>query len=268
MGWIYALNRTGGEIWQNSDFLAMKISLIVGQNNTLILGISNNEQVFCLNGTSGQELWNKTFENTLTEIEAVDLNNDGVEEVLISCYNKLCVVNVTNGYIFWNYSAQRQINVIDSGRVKASSLIDVFIGSADNKIYALNGSNGQEIWKYDFFTDIIALKTIDINNDTLTDLIAFACWDSYSERFLRYLNATSGTIFTERVDLSDVHIWSGCIPYNPVGIVHDMECGDIDGDGYENDLVVSTEHHKMFVIKELGTVLWQRTVQEAFTDIV
>lgn len=268
LGRIYALNRTGGEIWQNGDFSAKEIIIITEQNNELIFGISTNRRVFCLNGTNGQEIWNTTFENTLNELEAVDLNNDGVEEGLIACYNKLCVINVTNGYIFWNFSAQRQINAIDTGRVNASSLVDVFIGSDDNKVYAINGTNGQEIWNYPHFTDIVALKAMDTDNDTITDLIPFACWDSYSERYLRYLNATSGTIFTEQVDLSDVHIYGGCIPYNPVGIVHDMACGDIDGDGYENDLVVSTEHYKMFVIKELGTVLWQRTVQEAFTDII
>ena len=138
LGRIHALNRTGGEIWENEDFSAEELIIITEQNNELIFGISTNRRAFCLNGTNGQEVWNISFENDLDELEAGDLNNDGVDEGLIACYNKLYAINVTNGYIFWNFSAQRQINTIDTGRLSASNFVDVFIGADDNKIYAIN----------------------------------------------------------------------------------------------------------------------------------
>ncbi|MHA1278940.1 MAG: outer membrane protein assembly factor BamB family protein [Candidatus Helarchaeota archaeon] len=262
-GGIYVLNRTGSEIWQNNDFLAKKFSIVESQNNKLIFGISNINRTFCLNGTNGQELWNRTFENPLKILKMADINNDTIKDALITCYNKLCIVNVTNGYIFWNYSTHGQIYAMDTGRINFNSLIDIFIGTADNKIYALNGTNGQEIWSNSQSTDIVKLKTMDINNDTITEFIAFTCWSEYSSCYecfyLYYLNASTGYQFSDKVDLGDGNV---------VGFVHDLECGDLDGDGFENELVVSTEWHKIFAIKDKAEILWQRTAEEEFTDIV
>lgn len=257
---IIVLNRTGGRIWQNQGISAKMNEVIEVMSQRYILSTSPSKKLFCLNGSTGEEMWNITFDQSLDILKAVDTNGDSIKEGLIVSYNKLFVLNITNMNFLWNFSTQRQINVLDMGYLDTNNESDLLIGTEDNKILALNGSNGQVIWQKDESYDIVALKAMNTDLDSLTDLIAYTCWgNAYYCSFLYYLNATTGIKFSTKFSLIDG---------NTIGMVHDLECGDFDGDGLQNDIAISTEYHKTYAIKGMDSIIWERTTEDAFTDIV
>lgn len=74
----------------------------------------------------------------------VDINNDGIDEVLISCIDKhVYCLKATDGSTVWSQTFSEPLdaflNVFD---VDNDSNLEVLTGSRDNRVYVLNGQTG------------------------------------------------------------------------------------------------------------------------------
>lgn len=101
---------------------------------------SDDDNVYALNATNGNELWNYTTGAAIYFSSPAVLN--GVVYIG-SLDDKVYALNATNGIQIWNYST--------SGEVESSPALVgglLYIGSEDGNVYALNASSGAELWSY------------------------------------------------------------------------------------------------------------------------
>jgi outer membrane protein assembly factor BamB len=119
---------------------------------------------------------------------------------------------------------------------------EVFFGSYDWYLYALNGEDGSEIWKFRTQLGIIGSSPAlgDIDNDGKLEVV-FGNWD----RHLYALDAENGN-----------QIWNFT---TGDGINASPSLGDIDGDG-KLEVVVCSRDSKIYAINgEDGSLLWNYT---------
>jgi outer membrane protein assembly factor BamB len=100
---------------------------------------SYDSKIYCLNDTTGAQIWNYTTGDIVVSSPAVV--DDRV--YVGSLDNKTYCLNATTGEHIWNYTAGDWVSsspAVADGRV--------YIGSGDQKIYCLDASTGAEIWNY------------------------------------------------------------------------------------------------------------------------
>ncbi|MBL1213042.1 MAG: choice-of-anchor D domain-containing protein [Ignavibacteriae bacterium] len=147
-----------------------------GYEDVVIAVGGGNEHVYALDGTNGNIIW--SFGDDINfdkgDFEAVDVkrdfNNDGINDVLAiadgndtgSGYKRAYLFDGTNGDMIWNYSypgpnpsfGKTIISIDDiNGDDKPDAVIAVGNnGTANLKVYALNGINGTPIWNFPLTT--------------------------------------------------------------------------------------------------------------------
>ncbi len=103
--------------------------------------------------------WSVEFTNigTHSSPRAVNLNNDGVKDLVIGCAKKefqaldsgIIAVDGATGKMLWNASARDQVfgsaSFLD---VNHDSVPDVIIGGRAAELKALNGKNGKVLWAF------------------------------------------------------------------------------------------------------------------------
>ncbi len=117
----------------------------------------------------------------------VDLNNDGVDEVLVADndYHVHCVNGNSSGEadILWTFSSQlgsywtgsiyQEPGLKVGGDLNADGIADVLVGTAwgSRSVFALDGSNGNILWYFDSHTigDGGWVYEVDGNNDFTSD---------------------------------------------------------------------------------------------------
>ncbi|TCK06284.1 FG-GAP-like repeat-containing protein [Phorcysia thermohydrogeniphila] len=116
--------------------------------------------------------------------------------------------------------------------------LDVVIGSLDNKVYALNGENGQLLWSFQTGDDVYSSPAIaDLNGDGKPDVVIGSL-----DNKVYALNGENGQL-----------LWSfqtgGDVDSSPA-------IADINGDG-KPDVVIGSDDYKVYALNgENGQLLW------------
>ncbi|MHA2339093.1 MAG: outer membrane protein assembly factor BamB family protein [Candidatus Hodarchaeales archaeon] len=204
--WNYT---TGDGIWSSpavSDIDGDTIPdiVLIGSHDSNMYGL--NVSLEDLTQTE-RKLWNFSINNTSATHSGIesspavaDINNDTFKEVVFGTMisyptpNYVFALNLSNGNQIWSFSIGS--NWVLSSPVLVDinndTYLEVMIGShtPTRKMYALNGSDGTEIWNYTTLGFVDSSPAInDVNNDTLPDVV-FGSSDNY----LYSLNGLDGTL--------------------------------------------------------------------------
>lgn len=134
-------------------------------------------KVYAYQGDTQQLLWSKDLDDVVYHGSAVsDLDNDGVTELLIGCYNDtLYCLESDNGSVKWTYSAGSNFYV--GGPAQVADLNHdgscEVIFTTWYKVIALN-HDGTLFWQYDnlnYKQSFRGAAIADINNDIYPDVI-------------------------------------------------------------------------------------------------
>ncbi|GAB4294074.1 MAG: hypothetical protein Kow0068_18980 [Marinilabiliales bacterium] len=123
----------------------------------IILG-DYSGQLMVLNAENGSLKWNYYFSSPYyigSPVSIGDLNNDGYYEIVFFDAWRLGVLSHT-GSLLWDFnipgyaSAFRGAALSD---VNNDDTLDVVFGTSDGIVYALNGSQGNQLWNIDLWAD-------------------------------------------------------------------------------------------------------------------
>jgi outer membrane protein assembly factor BamB len=162
---LYCLNgTTGSEIWHYiilgcldlpvvADLFGNgKLEVIVGSCGFHLLDpkyTSVPASVTCLNGTTGDKIWNYTTgldESFSSSPVVADLFGDGKKEVLAVSYNGVYCLNGTTGSEIWNYATGCGYSSPVVADLSGNGKLEVLVAAFWNSIYCLNGTTGDELW--------------------------------------------------------------------------------------------------------------------------
>ncbi len=190
-----------------------------------LLAVPLYADVIYYSTTMGTQLW--SFQTNVQQEKVVaircyiDLNNDGVEEILVADnrYHVYCLNGNSSGSadVLWVFnsaipnigtgSIYHEQGMTVAGDLNGDGVADVVVGTAwgSRAVFALNGANGSILWYYDthvtggggWVYQIDAQR--DFTGDGITDVLACAGDDSYGTGPKRvYLfDGTNGSLLWE-----------------------------------------------------------------------
>ena len=148
--------------------------IIAGQSGGIITAYTGN----------GLEFWRLSLTTDFPKVIAVfDLNNDGLDEVLIASRECKFYMISGDGSILWIYSigAWSDSDSMDGAiidDIDNDNVFDIAIGGRDSKITALSGVNGCAIWEYAISDSVgSVINAGDLNGDAYDDVVV-GSWDT------------------------------------------------------------------------------------------
>ncbi len=229
----------------------------------------NNIYVF---DSSGGRKWIALAPEEANAVLGVDMDDDGVKEVLVGTVGRhgvfykssyLMLFNYTGGVI-WKYKTGRGIESINVADVDGDGRKEIFAGSL-HYLYVLD-LDGNDLWNYTTRGYITEIIVEDLDGDGEKEVIVGSN-DLYvldSDGNLKWQNGAGGDAITDLdiVDLEDDgdyeiivgsdklyifdcsgdEIWS-----RDVGVVRSICTSDLDGDGYDEVMVGTWDTHRLHV---------------------
>ena len=152
-GVLHAYNaNSGSELWQfyegGAEFIESSPVVVDG----VVYFGRDNAQAYAVDASTGAKIWNRSLSpEDPTSTAAV---HEGV--VYFSTYNPghVYALNATNGNILWNVSLGAGSQY--GGPTIASENDLLFVGSDDNKIYAIDINSQSILWTYRTGNDILS----------------------------------------------------------------------------------------------------------------
>ncbi|MGD0072116.1 MAG: PQQ-binding-like beta-propeller repeat protein [Candidatus Bathyarchaeia archaeon] len=152
---VYALDAANGtKLWSTATADDVFSSPAV-VNGVVYIG-SDDGNVYALNAANGNKLWNYTTSGAVGGIGSSPAVVNGVVYINSDDGN-VYALNAANGNKLWNYTTSALTSplgynpaVMASPQFESSPAVVkgvVYVGSGDN-IYALNATNGDELWSY------------------------------------------------------------------------------------------------------------------------
>ena len=143
-GYVYALNASSGaRIW-NYDTGYNVFSSSAVANGVLYVGGFEND--YALNATNGSVLWDQVpFYGTGNDVDSSVVVENGVVYIPSDEWG-LFALNAEFGYVLWRFPIDNN----DGNAVSSSPVVvdGVVYTGGGNTIYALNASNGNQIWNF------------------------------------------------------------------------------------------------------------------------
>jgi len=244
------------------------------------------------------EVWSKKAKigHDFTSITAVDLNNDGLDEIVAGSTDGKVYVFSRFGSEIWSFNAGGKVTSIHASDVDGDGKIEVICGLEDGAIYLLN-SEGSQKWKFIFLPHIgkpsvATIFTADLNMDGREEIIAGltnwlyfalksdgntlwkseAIWpatvgcaaDVDGDGKVEVLAGTKLNLSLINPDGSVRWRFSGGRDhYSPFGKgrVLDVYVGDIDEDG-EVEILCACSDGYLYALNAMGRLKWKYNVGE------
>lgn len=175
---IIALDANDGSLkWNCSDTGDYIMSSPLVVNNVLYIG-SSDDNLYCLNASTGEIIWNFTAGGSISSSPAIYDNTIYVG----AGDKKVYAVDAQNGVEKWNFTTAKY-----PWRSAAIAYGTVYIGDSDGFFYAIDASTGIQVWNYS-----ITSPGAWIHSDPaiVDHMVIFGCHDGY----LYNLNATNGDL--------------------------------------------------------------------------
>jgi PKD repeat protein len=187
-------------------------------------------------------LWEFDVEQYGNALTIVDLNDDNKEDVIaVTSNDKAWAIDGATGDELWNWTGTGNLYSVTSGDFDGNGQIDVAVAGYDQKVTALNGNDGSQIWEFNTPSSQIprkCLQATDLNDDNKIDVIAGSDDDK-----IYAINGNTGA-----------ELWS----YSCGGDVEEIELAQMDDYG-PLDVVaaVGWSGNKAVIINGTdGTLLW------------
>ena len=139
---LVALDENGLELWNHTLTGTPKSSPVIYGGSVFI---STSERLYRFNATTGQELWNVSFDGTLSTPAVGDGKLYVANRTTMFCFD------ISSGQELWNYTAissPGQWDSITSSPAVAGGVLYFATNTANGAIYAINSTSGELIWKY------------------------------------------------------------------------------------------------------------------------
>ncbi|MCC6962919.1 MAG: VCBS repeat-containing protein [candidate division Zixibacteria bacterium] len=211
----------------------------------VIVPASSPCRIYCFDGATGSVKWSfPTGSSSIDSPPAVaDVDNDGRPEVIFGTfYGNVYCLNGEDGGQRWlknlgtNSYIQSEPAILD---LDGDSLLDVVVAqwAGDNRVYALKGSDGSELWHSDLPNDYMyhGASFADLDGDGRPELV-IGCYDNN----VYCLNGENGSL-----------AWQYPAPYY-VGAPTSL--ADLNNDGNLEVAIVS--YNDLIVLSHQGSRLW------------
>jgi len=186
---IVALNADGTTQWTSpaagQDFqISLSIMNDVSGDGKLDVAVGcRDKNVYAYSGADGAEIWSYETVGRVFGIAVVDINEDGFDDIVATATkgdgveSYVYLLDGKTGALVWShnilgkkyYSTEGTPSIVD---VDKDGVLDVVTGSNSQKVYALSGTDGSEIWTFDINDDDPSCPAIaDINNDGFMDIV-------------------------------------------------------------------------------------------------
>jgi len=167
----------------------------------------------------GATRWSDNFEGGVSAVKACDINGDSLTEAVVGSVGRVKAYS-NLGNVLWDASVDGQVHAIDCGPLSSNGSIGVFVGAG--KVYAFDPA-GAALWQYSS-GEITALKAYDLAQDGSAEVIL-------GSSSIRVLDSQGELVYKS----------------DPVGVVHSIDVGDLNGDGYVS-IVYGSKDHKVRVL--------------------
>ncbi|MHA1379976.1 MAG: FG-GAP-like repeat-containing protein [Candidatus Helarchaeota archaeon] len=163
-------------VWQIAPgFIGANFRIIDtdGDGNNELLFVDNNGILFSYDLKNGTNLWhiNQNL-GTISTLKVVDLDNDGIKEIVVGSTNqKVYVFRGNTGEFLWSYKTDGSINDITFGDINKNGRKEIIAASDDGNINALNNTDGSLLWKYNITGKPKSVSLADMTNNDQLELI-------------------------------------------------------------------------------------------------
>ena len=181
---------------------------------------TNGEKVVVINGSNGNIQWSYNAPEAVEHVEVLDVNSDNVPDVAAAITpftpKQIIMIDGSTHTSLWTKPLPISSNVhsLAHGDFNGDNIPDVVVpGSSDDRVYALNGINGNELWNYLTGGEINTVAVADVDSDNLLDVVAGS-----DDQNVYVINGNGSLT------------WS----YSTADDVMHIQLGDISGDGIPN----------------------------------
>ncbi len=248
--YVYALNGSERDpIWSTNvgaDVNDLRIAQMNGSGPpdvvVAVAGGTSGSKVTVLDGSDGGVLWEYLASESIEHIEVCDVNEDDVPDVAAAqtpfgTKQIIMIDGVTHGVI-WTHPVDLPSNTqsISQGDLNFDKIPDIIAmgGSADKKVYALDGVDGSELWNFETGGEVNTVLAYDVDNDDSVEVVAGS-----DDQIMYVINGADGT-----EEFS----------YSTAGDVMQVQIGDINGDGLPNIACITFDSHGVvYAFKSLAT---------------
>ncbi len=208
-------------------------------------------------GADGELLWRKDVGSYINTVWIDDLGSDGSGEV-VSGHSDIYVFDSAGDRI-WRYSTRDGVYDVRSGDLDGDGRTDIAFTTYDKSscsrsgfVYAVDGTQKEELWKYSVGDSLpSSILVEDLNGDGVDEVIVGLIYRAKSS-YKACQNAMDheSSIYV----LSENRLmWQ----YQTQGAVLSLATGDVDGDGLPE--VVAGTYPNLYVLDGDGSLLWEDT---------
>lgn len=146
-----------------------------------VLAGADDGFVYCIDGATGQLLWRYGDLAAVWTIEPFyDMNGDGRPEVLVGTADNrvLCLSGAPSlsgpNRIIWSFSTDGDVRgLVAMPDMTGDGRPDAAAGSADDRLYLLNGRDGKEVWNRNLNGEVFSLAPVrDFTRDGRPEIAA------------------------------------------------------------------------------------------------
>jgi len=225
---VYAINGlNGNQLWSCSIGAASNEIELAQMDDSGPLDVvsavgsgTSGEKVVVIDGSDGDILWSYNAPDAVEHVEVMDVNDDNVPDVAAAITpwsEQIIMIDGDTHSTIWTKTMALSSNVhsFAHGDLDGNNIPDVVVpGSDDDKVYALNGTNGNVLWTYSTFGEVNTVAVVDIDSDSILDVIAGS-----DDQNVYVINGYDGSL-----------TWS----FSTADDVMHIQLGDISGDGIPN----------------------------------
>ena len=204
---------------------------------------------------NGEKIWRQSSKTpaVLFEINVVDLNNDGNDDVVAASADGNIYAYNSNGQLLWQFNPGYKVRFSEVAIVNNGS-IQVFAGGNDQKLYELN-NKGELVSTTPIKGTVRTIASGKfIGNSQQLYLMTYA-HDKYRWQFMGIIDPNSKKVLTEaQFKNKQFKAFNGVM-------VTDVHIKDIDDDGFDDVMLFGDTKFKAFY----ATLNNQLNLQHSFT---
>jgi outer membrane protein assembly factor BamB len=190
---VVALNAEDGSVAWSSTAMGQDaqnnitvLSDVSGDGKPDIAIGARDKKLYVFSGADGSKLWDYAVIGRSFSAAAADFNGDGFDDVVTTATkgdgveSYVYVLDVKNHVLLWQanivgkkyYSAERSPSIAD---VDGDGTLDVLVAGLNQKLYALSGVDGSEIWSVATSDPSAGVPAVcDLDGDGMMEIIISA----------------------------------------------------------------------------------------------